>query len=77
MEEYFGALPVSNSMSLCVGGITETEAAQAREAGIESDGTGYFLFLASQIDPTKPVEVVAKFDSPSAAERLARLLHAD
>lgn len=77
MDEVLGAIAVSNSATLCVGGITSVEAARAREAGYDLDGTGYYLFLTSHGDPEKPVEVLAKFWSPSAAERLARMITAD
>jgi hypothetical protein len=58
---------------LCVGGITRAEACMANDAGIEVDGLGYYLFLADQSEPQKPIEVLAKFADPSAAEKLARL----
>ena len=77
MDEPFGAIPISNSAMLCIGGITGAEAGRAREAGFDVDGTGYYLFLASQNNPSEPVEVLAKFWSASAAERLARILLSD
>ena len=73
MEEYFGLFPVSNAKALCVGGITEKEAEAAREDGIDCDGMGYYLFLSNEDDPQKPIEVLAKFSTNSAAEKLARL----
>lgn len=77
MDEIVGAVPVSNSATLCIGGITGAEAKRAREAGHDLDGTGYYLFLASEDDPKKPIEVLAKLWSASAAERLARIMRAD
>lgn len=77
MDEYFGTRPVSNAVNLCVGGITKSESARAQESGIDNDGTGYYLYLANQLDFTKPIEVLARFESVSAAEKLARLMRAD
>ncbi len=74
MEEYFGSVPVSNSTILCVGGITNAEADRAKEEGLELDGRGYYLFLASNAEPNKPIEILAKFATNSAAEKLARML---
>lgn len=74
MEEYFATVPLSNSALLCVGGITRGETERAHEEGVEIDGFGYYLFLASQADPTKPIEILAKFATEAAAERLARLM---
>ena len=77
MSEFFGMIPISNTSALCVGGITQPEVNRAKEDGHEVDGTGYYLFLASQDDPSKPIEVLAKFWSASAAEKLARALSSD
>jgi hypothetical protein len=76
MDEFFGMVPLSNAAALCVGGISRAEAIEANERGVEADGRGYYLFLASQEDPHKPVEILAKFSSASAAEKLARLMPA-
>jgi hypothetical protein len=74
MEEYFAALPITNRSVLCVGGITSEEAVHATSAGVETDGFGYYLFLADQQNLTKPIELLAKFANPAAAERVARLI---
>jgi len=37
------------------------------------DGFGYYLFVASQAEPQKPIEILAKFATESAAEKLARM----
>ena len=60
MGERFGSVRISNSTSLCVGGITNAEAGQAREQGMEIDGFGYYLFLFSEADPKEPIEIIAK-----------------
>jgi hypothetical protein len=73
MDEYFGSFPVSNSTMLCVGGITGAEARRAQDDGLHVDGFGYYLFLASDAEPTRPIEILAKFPTLSAAEKLARL----
>lgn len=73
MEEYFASTPLNNSTVLCVGGITRSEAERAAEDGIQIDGYGYYLFLASHAEPQRPVEILAKFASEAAAEKLARL----
>jgi hypothetical protein len=75
MEEYFSCLPVSNSTSLCVGAITNAEVDRARADGAEYDGKGYYLFLASSAEPKGPIEILAKFATADAAEKLARLLY--
>lgn len=74
MEEYFATVPLSNSSLLCVGGISRVETERANEDGAGIDGFGYYLFLASQADPSKPIEVLAKFTNEGAAETLARLM---
>jgi hypothetical protein len=73
MDEYFAATPVTNATVLCVGGITRAEAEAARDDGVEIDGLGYYLFLASEEAPERPIEILAKVVSDSAAARLARL----
>jgi hypothetical protein len=74
MDEYFAAIPVSNATLLCVGGVTRAEAEQARESGVQIDGHGYYLFLASADQPKQPVQLLAKFFSEFEAGRIARLL---
>jgi hypothetical protein len=76
MEEYFATTPVTNATLLCVGGITRAETDAARDAGLETDGCGYYLFLADESCPDQPIELLAKFFSESEASRLARLLNA-
>lgn len=73
MDEYFAATPVTNATLLCVGGITRAEAEIARDDGVEVDGRGYYLFLASEGEPEKPIEILAKVVSDAAAARLAQL----
>ncbi len=73
MDEHFGYINISNSTSLCVGGITNTEANQAKEGGMEIDGFGYYLFLSSETNPTESIEIIAKVPDADAAEKLARL----
>jgi hypothetical protein len=75
MEEYFGAVPLSNSSVLCVGGITNAETTQAQAAGLTVDGYGYYLYLASAADPKQPIEILGKLLSNGAAEKLARMLN--
>lgn len=77
MDDAVGAFPISNSASLCVGGISNAEAQRARDAGHEVDGTGYYLFLANHSEPEQPIEILAKFWSASAAERLAKMIAAN
>lgn len=74
MEEYFASIPLSNSSLLCVGSITRAEARSVAEAGEPVDGTGYYLFLADEAEPTRPIEVLAKFLTAGAAESLARVM---
>ena len=69
--EHFAYLPLNNTTALCVGSITDAEAARAREDGIVTSGLGYFLFLAkSDGTPSTPIEVLAQFASIEAAEKL-------
>ena len=74
MEERFSTVHISNSTSLCVGGVTNSEAARAREDGMEIDGFGYYLFLASEVEPRQPIEILAKFPNVETAEKLVRLI---
>ena len=76
MEVHFAAKPLTNSSVLCVGGITRTEAEAAKDEGLDIDGFGYYLFIASQNDPRRPIEILAKFASEAAAEKLARMFRA-
>jgi len=73
MDEYFAAMPVTNATVLCVGGITRAEAEGAMEDGVQVDGTGYYLFLANEASPERPIEILAKVVSDAAAARLAQL----
>ena len=73
MDEYFGCIKISNSTSLCVGGITNSEANQAKKEGMEIDGFGYYLFLSSEAEPRETIEIIAKVLDVGAAEKLARL----
>jgi hypothetical protein len=72
--EYFSYVPLGNAMALCVGAITDSEAALAREDGIVTDGLGYFLFLARADAISTPIEVLAQFASIEAAEKLILLM---
>ena len=74
MSELLGSAPLSNKALLCVGGITKREAERVREQGHDITGLGYYLFLADQSEPSKPIEVLAEFYSASAAEKVSRLL---
>jgi len=74
MEEYFARLAITSGQCLCVGSITAAEAERARSDGIDVDGYGYYVFLADESDPSRPIEILAKFVSLAAAERIARLI---
>jgi hypothetical protein len=74
MDEYFASTPLTNATLLCVGGITRAETVAAREAGLQVDGKGYYLFLADETQPDQPIEILARFLSEAEASRLARLL---
>ncbi len=73
MDEYFAATPITNATVLCVGGITRAEADAARDDGVDVDGRGYYLFLADEAAPERPIEILAKVVSDGAAARLAQL----
>jgi hypothetical protein len=71
MEEYYFDAPLSNSRSICVGPITQNEAAAA---GAEfCDGRGFYLYLADARDP-QATEVLARFASEEAALRMSAML---
>lgn len=74
MDEYFAALPVTNSRVLCVGGITRAEAEAARDDGLNVDGEGYYIFVADEAAPHQPIRLLAKCLSSVEAEHLSRLL---
>lgn len=76
MDEYFAAMPVTNATILCVGSVTRAEAEAAKGDGVEIDGLGYYLFLANEASPDRPIEILAKVVSDAAAFRLARLFGA-
>lgn len=76
MDDYFAAMPASNSTVLCVGGITRAEAESAKHDGFDIDGRGYYLFLAKQDAPDEPIQILAKFLSSLEAERAARIFSA-
>ena len=40
MDDYSAAIPIGNATVLCVGGITQKEAEEARDGEIEADGMG-------------------------------------
>ena len=75
MDEYFAAAPLGNSRVLCVGGITRAEMEASGDAGHVVDGTGYYLFVADESEPKKPIELLGALLSPSHAARLATLLN--
>lgn len=74
MSETFASIPVTNSRLLCIGGVTRAEAQEARAAGVEIDGSGFYLFVASEADPSTPIEVLARFFSAEQAERAVDLI---
>lgn len=74
MDEYFGAMSLTNAMVLCVGGITTREADAARSDGLDVDGVGYYLFLADEASPHEPVQILGKLFSPMHAQQLSRMM---
>lgn len=74
MQETFATLTVSNSKRLCIGGITRAEAREAEASGLDVSPNGLYLFVASDADPTSPIEILAKFFSVEEAEQAAELL---
>jgi hypothetical protein len=76
MDEQFASIPLSNATRLCVGSITEREAANLRADGIEEDGFGLYLFLAKDSEPSAPIEILGKIFSPEVGHRLFRLMPA-
>jgi len=74
VKELFASFPVQNSRVLCIGGITRKEAKEASASGIQADSNGWYLFLASESEPTSPVEILAQFFSIEQAERAAEML---
>lgn len=74
MDEYFASMPVTNATVMCVGGVTTREVQQANDDGLDIDGRGYYLFLATETEPKQPIQILAKFVSEVEAGRFARLL---
>ncbi len=72
MSMHLAAMPLTNATVVCVGGITMAEAENARADGHDVDGFGYYLFLADEIAPEKPIQILAKFFSPEEAEIFGR-----
>jgi hypothetical protein len=72
-ERFFATMPLSNRMVLCVGGITRRETIQAQDDGVDVEGKGYYLFLASANQPKNPIRLLAKFFTPLEAEAAVRL----
>ena len=73
MDEYFAAMPITNATMLCIGGITRREAEAEQNEGVSVDGNGYYLFLADETEPKRPIQILAKFLTVIEAGRLARL----
>jgi hypothetical protein len=73
MSELFSAISIKNSRVLCVGGVTSKEAREAAASGLEVDPASYYLYLASEEDPSSPIEILARFFSADQAERAAEL----
>lgn len=74
MSETFATIPVLNSRVLCIGGVTRAEAKEARASGVDVDGSGFYLFLASEAEPNLPIEILARFYSAEQAERAADMI---
>lgn len=75
MSMHLAAIPLTNATVICVGGISASEAENARVDGYDVDGLGYYLFIANQSDPQSPIQVLAKFFSPEEAEMFGRAIH--
>jgi len=73
MSVLFSGISVRNSRVLCVGEVTSKEAKEARASGIEVDPSSFYLYLASEDDPTAPIEILARFFSADQAERAAEM----
>ena len=63
---------LSNQTALCIGEITSKEAAQASEGNPEFDGYGLYLVAVDARNPSACGQVLAKFASQEAAEKLAQ-----
>lgn len=74
MSVHFASMALTNATHVCIGTITDREAESLKADGHDVDGLGYYLFLASEADPSAPIEVLGKFFDASHATRLARLL---
>ena len=76
MGAHFASMPLTNATHVCVGEITEREAEALRAEGHDSDGSGYYLFLASEAEPNSPIEILCRFFDSSRADQFARLIAA-
>ncbi len=63
---------LSNQTALCIGEITAKEAAAARDANPAFDGYGLYLVAVDSKNPSSAGQVLAKFTSQEAAEKLAQ-----
>lgn len=72
MDEFYFSSSIGNSKTLCVGPISESEAANADSPFC--DGLGFYLYVVDEAKPTNDVEVLGKLVSDTAAEQLSRLL---
>lgn len=73
MDEFFASKPATNDTYVCVGPLTNAEAAEALDSGIGS-GLGYYLYVAENANVRGAVEVLGRLSSEDAARRLCDLL---
>lgn len=73
MQEIFCSISLKNSKILCVGSITRKESREIASQGIIADPSEFYLYVASEAEPTSPIEILAKFFSIEQAERAAEL----
>jgi len=75
MEELFFSAPLGGGRHLCIGTITNNEAALSHEHAAFVDGYGYYLFVADEAAPRQLARVLAKFASEDAAMDAVRSLN--
>jgi hypothetical protein len=74
MDEFFFALDLDSKKSLCIGAITRREAANLTDSSL-GDGTGIYLFLASETPGTE-IKVLARLGSYELACTFANMIRA-
>jgi hypothetical protein len=72
MDDFFVSIPVSDQKNICVSSMTAVELTSADVTNLGND-FGLFAYESSIEDPNE-IEIIAKFASRDAAEKLVKIL---